>query len=84
MPLAHIGVIEELKKNSFEITSLAGSSIGVLMGGLYTLGKIKEFANWMMTMDRRKVFQLVNFTLKYAWDCKKGWDTAKNEGVYSR
>lgn len=59
---AHIGVIEELEKNGFEISSVAGTSMGALVGGVYALGKLPEFKEWMMGLDRRKVFNLVDFT----------------------
>ncbi|HAS40493.1 MAG TPA: phospholipase [Microscillaceae bacterium] len=61
--IAHIGVIEELEKQGFEITSIAGTSMGSLVGGVYALGKMKDYADWMKTLDKRKVFQLVDFTL---------------------
>mgnify|MGYP001036644584 CR=1 FL=1 len=61
--IAHIGVIEELEKEGFEITSIAGTSMGSLVGGVYALGKMKDYADWMKTLDKRKVFQLVDFTL---------------------
>ena len=32
--VAHIGVIEELERQGFEIKSIAGSSMGALVGGL--------------------------------------------------
>ncbi|MEO1937877.1 MAG: patatin-like phospholipase family protein, partial [Sulfurimonas sp.] len=35
---AHIGVIEALKENGYEIKSISGSSIGALIGGLYAAG----------------------------------------------
>ena len=41
--LAHIGVIEELLKHDYEITSIAGTSMGALVGGVYARGKLDEF-----------------------------------------
>jgi NTE family protein len=61
--LAHIGVIEELEKREMEISSIAGTSMGALVGGVYAYGKLEEFKNWMYTLDKRKVFSLVDFTL---------------------
>ncbi len=61
--MAHIGVIEELEKRGYQITSIAGTSMGSLVGGVYALGKMEEFKNWTLSMDRRKVFHLVDFTL---------------------
>ena len=33
--IAHIGVIEELLRHNFEITSIAGSSMGAMVGAMY-------------------------------------------------
>ncbi len=60
--MAHIGVIEELEKRGFEITSIAGTSMGALVGGIYASGKLKEFKDWTILLDRKKVFSLVDFT----------------------
>ena len=60
--IAHIGAIEELEKHGFEITSLAGTSMGSLVGGVYALGKLQEFKEWMLTLDKMKVFKLVDFS----------------------
>jgi NTE family protein len=61
--VAHIGVIEELEKQGFEITSVAGTSIGALIGGTYVLGKMEVYKNWLCTLDKMKVFSMVDFTL---------------------
>ncbi len=60
--LAHIGVIEELEKHGFEIVSITGASMGAVVGGVYTLEKLEAFKKWMFTLDRMKVFNLVDFT----------------------
>jgi NTE family protein len=61
--LAHIGVIEELEKQDFEIVSITGTSMGALVGGICALGKLEEFKKWFFTLDKFKVFSLVDFTL---------------------
>lgn len=60
--LAHIGVIEELERRNFEISSIAGTSMGALVGGVFAQGKMEAFKNWMFTLDKMKVFSLVDFT----------------------
>ncbi len=60
--LAHIGVIEELEKRDFKITSIAGSSIGSVIGGLYACGKLDDFKEWVCNLDRFDVMQLMDFT----------------------
>ncbi len=61
--IAHIGVIEELEKQGYEITSIAGTSMGSLVGGVYALGKMEEFKNWICTLDKRRIFSLVDFAI---------------------
>lgn len=60
--IAHIGVIEELEKQDYEIVSLTGTSMGALVGGIYALGKLEEFKNWILTLDKMKVLKLIDFT----------------------
>ncbi len=40
--LAHIGVIKWLEENNYEIKSIAGCSIGSLIGGVYAAGKLDQ------------------------------------------
>ncbi|GET34176.1 serine protease [Prolixibacter bellariivorans] len=61
--IAHIGVIEELEKQGFEIKSIAGTSMGALVGGVFALGKMEEYKKWLYSLDRMKVFALIDFTL---------------------
>jgi NTE family protein len=61
--ISHIGVIEELERRGYEIASVAGTSMGALVGGVYADGAIYPFKEWLLTLDKRKVFSLVDFTL---------------------
>jgi len=61
--IAHIGVIEELESRGYRISSLAGTSMGALIGGVYATGKLAEIKDFMYSLDRSKVFRLVDFTL---------------------
>ncbi len=60
--LAHIGVIEELEAQGYEITSIAGSSMGAVVGAFYACGKLKEYKKWAINLDRYDVFKLIDFT----------------------
>lgn len=60
--LAHIGVIEELLAQGFEIRAIAGSSMGALIGGMYALGKLEVYRDWVCTLDKLDVFRLLDFT----------------------
>ena len=61
--LAHIGVIAELEARGYRISSIAGCSMGALIGGVYAAGKLNEFREWMKTMDRKKMLELTDFSL---------------------
>ena len=61
--LAHIGAIEELEANGYKISSIAGCSMGALIGGVYAAGKLEKFREWMKTVDRKKMLELTDFSL---------------------
>jgi NTE family protein len=60
--IAHIGVLEELEEQGYSIGSITGTSMGALVGGIYAMGKLDEFKSWLLTLDKLKVFALVDFT----------------------
>ena len=61
--LAHIGAIEEFEAQGYRITSIAGCSMGALIGGVYATGKLSEFREWMKTVDKKKMLELTDFSL---------------------
>jgi NTE family protein len=61
--LAHIGAISELEKQGFEITSVSGSSIGSVIGGLYAMGKLHEYTEWVSTFNKMDIWGFMDFTL---------------------
>ena len=40
---AHIGVIRALLEHGYEISSISGTSMGALVGGIYAAGKLDEY-----------------------------------------
>ena len=64
--LAQIGVINELIKHDFNITSVAGTSIGSIMGGLLAMNKLHEYTEWVKTLNQKKVWGLLDFALSTA------------------
>ncbi len=60
---AHIGVIRELEKRGYEITSISGTSMGALVGGVYAAGKLDEYESWLRSLGKMDIFNLVDFTL---------------------
>ncbi|MCK5838713.1 MAG: patatin-like phospholipase family protein [Bacteroidales bacterium] len=61
--LAHIGVINELEKQGFQISSISGSSIGSVIGGLYAMGKLPEYTKWIKTLNQQTIWGLMDFTV---------------------
>lgn len=61
--LAHIGAIQELEAQGYRISSVAGCSMGALIGGVYAAGKLDEFREWMKTIDKKKMLELTDFSL---------------------
>ena len=41
--LAHIGVIETLEEAGYEMISIAGSSMGAVVGGIYAAGYLQAY-----------------------------------------
>ena len=58
--LAHIGVIQWLAENKYEIRSVSGSSIGALIGGIYATGKLEVYAEWVLALERIQVLRLLD------------------------
>ncbi len=61
--IAHIGVIEELERQGFEIKSIAGSSMGALVGGIYATGRLNILKEKLLNLDRIAALNLIDFTL---------------------
>lgn len=60
---AHIGAIEELEEEEYEITSIAGTSMGALIGGMYAAGKLPEVHQWLESLSKRQIFSLVDWSV---------------------
>lgn len=60
---AYIGAIEELERRGYNITSVAGTSIGSLIGGIYAAGRLAEVKEWLFTLDAWKVFGLMDLSI---------------------
>lgn len=60
--LAQIGVIHWLEENSnYRIKSIAGSSMGALIGGIYAAGKLDIYEEWVTKLSRYDVVRLLDF-----------------------
>lgn len=59
---AHIGAIEEIESRGYKICSIAGTSMGAMIGGVYAVGKMKEFKEWAYTLDKQEILKLIDFS----------------------
>ena len=60
---AHIGAINMLEKNGYKITSVAGTSMGALVGGIYATGQLQQFEEWISSLDILEVLRLIDFSI---------------------
>ena len=60
---AYIGAIEELESRGYNITSIAGTSIGSLIGGMYAAGKLPEVKEFLFSLNGWKVFSLMDISI---------------------
>lgn len=62
--LAHIGVIRELENRGFNIKSITGTSMGALIGGLYAMGKLHEFEDWIIKQNPYSFIRLMDISFR--------------------
>ena len=61
--MAHIGAIRALEEQGFNITSIAGTSIGSLIGGIYLAGKLDEFVDWVTNISKLDILKFMDFAI---------------------
>ncbi len=60
---AHIGAIQILEERGFDIVSIAGSSMGALIGGLKAAGKLADYTTWALGLSQFDVLRLLDPSL---------------------
>jgi NTE family protein len=60
---AHIGAIQVLEERGYEIVTIAGSSMGALVGGLRSAGKLSEYTDWVCGLSQFDVLRLLDVSL---------------------
>ncbi len=60
---AHIGVIKILEQNGYHIKSIAGTSMGALVGGIYATGQLQKFEEFVCSLDKMEVLRLTDITI---------------------
>jgi NTE family protein len=62
--LAHIGVIEWLESNGYRIESIAGCSMGALVGGIHCAGKLPAYRDWVRALQRTDVLRFLDLAFR--------------------
>ena len=60
---AHIGAIREIESRGLEITAIAGTSMGAVVGAIYAAGKLGEFEKWARKLTALDVVGLMDFSV---------------------
>ncbi len=60
---AHIGVLAELDARGYEIVTVAGSSMGALIGGLYSAGRLDDYQDWILGLNQLDVMRLLDVSI---------------------
>ncbi len=58
--LAHIAVLDYLETEGIPVHMIAGSSIGAVVGALYSIGRMRDFRNELLNMDWKEMLSLVD------------------------
>ncbi len=64
---AYIGAIDELESRGYSITSVAGCSIGSLVGGIYAAGGLEDFKKWLFKLNNYKLLSLLDLSLSKSY-----------------
>lgn len=61
--LAHIGVIERLVEDGYEIAEIVGCSMGAVVGGLYAAGFLPQYKEFICKQTKSDIYGLFDFAL---------------------
>ncbi len=61
---AHIGVLRAFDEAGIEISMIAGTSIGALVGGCYLSGNLDELEEFARSITRTNMLRYMDFTLR--------------------
>ncbi|MGZ5135680.1 MAG: patatin-like phospholipase family protein, partial [Flavitalea sp.] len=75
--VAHIGVIEVLEESGYEIISVAGCSMGAVVGGIYAAGFQNAYKDWLLSLTKPMLFEIMDFTIS-----RQGF--LKGERIFSK
>jgi NTE family protein len=61
--IAHIGIIEILEEQGYEIKAIAGTSMGALVGGVYAAQAMEAYKQWLINADIKEALKMLDFSL---------------------
>jgi len=61
--IAHIGVIEELQQHGYQISSIAGTSMGSVIGGIYAMNRMDEYKDWLLHVTKMDIIKFLDLTI---------------------
>ena len=61
--IAHIGVIDRLLEDGYEIVEVHGCSMGSVVGGMYCAGYLPQYRDWLIRQTKGDIYRLFDITL---------------------
>jgi NTE family protein len=61
--IAHIGVIDRLIEDGYEIVEVYGCSMGSVIGGMYCAGFLPQYRDWLVKQTKSDIYRLFDITL---------------------
>jgi NTE family protein len=61
---AHIGAIQVLVERGYDVVSVAGTSMGALVGGLHAADRLEAYTEWVTDLTQRDVLRLLDPSIK--------------------
>ena len=59
---AHIGVIKAIEERGLEISNIAGTSMGSVIGGIYAAGELDTYIEWARRLQKKDVVKLLDLS----------------------
>lgn len=60
--LAHIGIIRWLEEAGYRIDSIAGASMGALVGGIHAAGRLDSYRDWVCALRSTDVLRFLDLS----------------------
>ena len=60
--IAHIGVIDRLIEDGYEIVEVYGCSMGSVVGGMFCAGYLPQYRDWLVRQTKSDIYRLFDIT----------------------